>query len=91
MNDISIQDSALAQDLIEEVVTNPNIFVKWWNSIAWEEIVGLFISKRHYLAFFAAHLFCFKTFIQLRFAPYFRKTNIDQTYYSEIVPPPSIK
>jgi hypothetical protein len=46
MNDISMQDSsALAQDLIEEVVTNPNIFVKWWNSIAWEEIVGLFISK----------------------------------------------
>ena len=36
MNDISTQDSALAQDLIEEVVTNPNIFVKWWDSIAWE-------------------------------------------------------
>ena len=45
MNDISTQDSALAQDLIEEVVTNPNIFVKWWNRIAWEEIAGLSISK----------------------------------------------
>ena len=60
MNDISTQDSALAQDLIEEVVTNPNIFVKWWNSIAWEEIVGLFISKGITLLFLLLIFFALK-------------------------------
>ena len=61
MNDISTQDSALAQDLIEEVVTNPNIFVKWWNSIAWEEIVGLFISKGITLLFLLLIFFALKS------------------------------
>ena len=61
MNDISTQDSALAQDLIEEVVTNPNIFVKWWDSIAWEEIVGLFISKGITLLFLLLIFFALKS------------------------------
>ena len=67
MNDAITQDSALAQDLIEEVVTNPNIFVKWWNSIALGRDFGLIHFKRHNLAFFTVHLFCFKTFIQFTF------------------------
>lgn len=45
MNESSIQDSSLTQEVLKEVVASPNIFITWWESIDWANILGLFISK----------------------------------------------
>lgn len=45
MNESSIQDSSLTQEVLKEVVATPNIFITWWESIDWANILGLFISK----------------------------------------------
>ncbi len=45
MNEASVQDSSLTQDVLKEVVASPNALIRWWESIDWANIIGILISK----------------------------------------------